>query len=88
MNAELVAGGQERIIIPTACRTDYLSALKALSKNARTEPLVRMLDMAQSYTASIEWNTFDRSRQMLDETNAFAEGEDAKLRLRRAQAAG
>jgi hypothetical protein len=47
-----------------------------------------MLDMAQSYTASIEWNTFDRSRQMLDETNAFAEGEDAKLRLRRAQAAG
>lgn len=81
MNAELVAGGQERIIIPTAYRTDYLGALKAFSKNGQTKPLIRMLDVAQSYTGMIDWSDFERARTMLDETNAFADGADAKLRI-------
>jgi fido (protein-threonine AMPylation protein) len=81
MNAELVAGGQERIIIPTAYRTDYLGALKAFSQNGRTDPLIRMLTVAQNYTHSIDWTTLDRARAMLEASNAFAEGEDAKLRL-------
>lgn len=81
MNAELVAGGQERIIIPTAYRTDYLGALKAFSKNGQTTPLIRMLDVAQRYTGTIDWSDFERARTMLDDSNAFAEGADAKLRL-------
>jgi len=40
-----------------------------------------MLDYAQRYTHSIDWSTLERARLMLDETNAFAEGEDAKLKL-------
>ena len=81
MNAELVAGGQERIIIPTAYRTDYLGALKALSRNGHTTPLIRMLDYAQQYTHAIDWSNLARARQMLEQTGAFAEGEDARLRL-------
>ena len=81
MNAELVAGGQERIIIPTAYRTDYLGALKALSRNGHTTPLIRMLDYAQQYTHAIDWSDLARARQMLEQTGAFAEGEDARLRL-------
>jgi hypothetical protein len=84
MNAELVAAGQERIIIPTAYRTDYLGALKAFSKNGHAAPLIRMLDVAQSYTGMIDWSAFDRARSMLDDTNAFAEGNDAKLRISKA----
>jgi len=80
MNAELVAAGQERIIIPTAYRTDYLGALKAFSKNGQTKPLIRMLDIAQSYTGSIRWENFDEARAMLESTNAFADSEDAKLK--------
>lgn len=87
MNAELVAGRQERVIIPTAYRTDYLGALKAFSKNGLTEPLIRMLDAAQDYTASIDWSSFEGARKMLEETSAFEEGEDAKLKPRRAAAA-
>lgn len=81
MNAELVAGGQERIIIPTAFRTDYLGPLKALSHNANTRPLVRMLDRAQEYTHAVDWRDLDTARNMLEQTNAFAEGEDAQLRI-------
>ncbi|KUO51985.1 MAG: cell filamentation protein Fic [Sphingomonadales bacterium BRH_c3] len=83
MNAELVAAGQERIIIPTAYRTDYLGALKAFSRNGLTMPLIRMLDIAQNYTGSIDWDTFDGARAMLEATNAFADGEDAKLEYTR-----
>tara|TARA_R110002073_G_scaffold227495_2_gene388155 strand:+ start:1274 stop:2758 length:1485 start_codon:yes stop_codon:yes gene_type:complete len=81
MNAELVAGGQERIIIPTSYRTDYLGALKALSNNGHTTPLIRMLDYAQQYTYAIDWRDLDGARRVLEQTGAFAEGEDAKLRL-------
>ena len=81
MNAELVAGGQERIIIPTSYRTDYLGALKALSNNGHTTPLIRMLDYAQQYTHAIDWRDLDGARRVLEQTGAFAEGEDAKLRL-------
>ena len=80
MNAELVATGQERIIIPTAYRTDYLGALKALSRNHDTDPVVRMLDYAQRYTHAIDWSNFDQVRRELDKTGAFTEVEDAKLR--------
>jgi hypothetical protein len=40
-----------------------------------------MLGVAQGYTHSIDWSTLDRARAMLEATNAFAEGEDAKLKL-------
>ena len=81
MNAELVAPGEERIGVPTAFRTDYLAALKALSHNAITRPLVRMLDYAQRYTHAIDWRDFNTARMMLDQTGAFAEGEIARLRM-------
>jgi fido (protein-threonine AMPylation protein) len=81
MNAELIAAGQERIIIPTAYRTDYLGALKAFSDNAQTTPLLRMLDYAQRYTHAINWSTFDGALQMLQESNAFKEDDGAKLKV-------
>lgn len=81
MNAELVAGGEERIIIPTAYRTDYVGALKAISRNATTAPLLRMLDYAQRYTHGIDWGTLGGARAMLEQTGAFSEGEVARLRL-------
>lgn len=80
-NAELIAGGEERIIIPTAYRIDYLDALRALSHNNEPMPLIRMLDYAQRYTQAIDWSELNTARQMLDESGAFAEGEDAHIRL-------
>jgi Fic family protein len=81
MNAELVAGGEERIIIPTAYRTDYLGALKAISQSSLTDPVLRMLDAAQRYTHAIDWSSLASAQAMLEDTNAFAECELAKLKL-------
>lgn len=81
MNAELIARGQERIIVPTAYRTDYLGALRALSRNSHTTPLIRMLDYAQRYTRAINWQHFGDARMALEQTGAFTEGDDAKLHM-------
>ena len=86
MNAELVAAGEERIVVPTVYRANYLSALKALSQTGRPEPLIRMLDYAQKWTASVDWRSVEETRRQLDACNAFldpdvAEEEGQRLRM-------
>jgi Fic family protein len=79
MNAELVAAGQARIIIPTVFRNNYLSALKALTHQARAEPLIRVLDFAQNYTSLVDWRDYKRAKQTLTETHAFVDPTQADL---------
>ena len=57
MNAELVAADEERIVIPTVFRDNYLSALRALSQSGWPEPLIRVLDYAQRWTAAVDWRS-------------------------------
>lgn len=78
MNAELVAGQEQKIIIPIVYRNNYLSALKAMTHNGNTTPLIRMLDFAQKYTRAIDWQDFETARKMLDESNAFMDANDAE----------
>jgi hypothetical protein len=77
MNAELVATGESRIIVPTVYRNNYLMALKALSQNGITAALLRTMDFAQRYTAAIDFEDLDRARFMLDRTHAFADPTEA-----------
>jgi len=86
MNAELLAGAEERIVIPTVYRSNYLSALKALSQSGHPEPLIRMLDYAQRWTAAIDWRTIEATRRELEVCNAFldpsvADSEGRRLRM-------
>jgi hypothetical protein len=81
MNAELIGAEEERIIIPTVCRGNYLSALKALSQSGHPDALIAMLEFAQRYTHSIDWSDFEESRNTLQLTNAFADGEERTLQL-------
>ncbi len=86
MNVELAVAGEERIIVPTVYRANYLSALKALSQTGRPEPLIRMLDYAQRWTAAVDWRSIDETRRELDDCNAFldpmvAEEEGRRLRM-------
>lgn len=86
MNAELIAGGEERIIIPTVYRNNYLAALKALSNTGRPEPLIRVLDYAQKWVASINWGNLKSTQTELEACNAFldpgiADEEGVRLRM-------
>jgi Fic/DOC family len=77
MNAELVAAGENRIIVPTVYRNNYLMALKALSQNRVTGALVRVMDFAQRYTAAIDFSDFERARSIFEKTHAFADPNEA-----------
>lgn len=77
MNAELVAAGESRIIVPTVYRNNYLIALKALSQNGIAGALVRTMDFAQRYTAAVEFAELDRARFILDRTHAFVDPNEA-----------
>jgi Fic family protein len=84
MNAELVSAGEQRIIIPTIYRNNYVSALKAISHNSITNPIVRTLDFAQKYSKAIHWNSFDDAKETLTKTHAFIdpnEADEQEIRL-------
>jgi len=86
MNAELVAAGEERIVIPTIYRSNYLTALKALSQTGRAEPLIRTLDYAQKWTLAVGWRALEPTRRALAACNAFldpgqADADGIRLRM-------
>ena len=86
MNAELVADGEARIIIPTVFRSEYLQSLKAITHNNRPDPLVSVLDFAWRYTHQLDFASLETARAQLTATNAFeppanAFGDGAKLVL-------
>jgi fido (protein-threonine AMPylation protein) len=80
MNAELVAAGETRIVVPTVYRNNYLMALKALSQNGITGAVVRMLDFAQRYTAAVDFGHLRRARRILERTHAFDDPNEADAR--------
>ncbi|GHV47641.1 Fic family protein [Synergistales bacterium] len=81
MNVELVSRDEQRIIIPTVYRENYLDALRGLSHNKTAEAYVKMMDFAQRYTAMIDWSDLRAATDMLRATNAFSEDKNLILRL-------
>lgn len=81
MSAELIAGGQHRVIIPTVYREDYLGALRALTRNGRGEVLPKMLDRAQLFTSRVDFSDRQRARETLERGNAFKEPREGVLRI-------
>jgi Fic family protein len=85
MNAELVAADEQKIIIPTVYRNNYLAALKALTHNQHADPLIRTLDFGQKYAQAIDWKQYDAARNQMETTKAFmdpAEADQEGIRLR------
>ena len=85
MNANLIASGEERIIVPTVYRGNYLSALKALSLTAHPEPLIRALDYAQRWTLAVPWGELQTTRQALEFCHAFLDPTSAEAQGMRLQ---
>lgn len=81
MNAELVAGGQARMIIPTVYRDDYLGALRRLTRNDDPSILIKALRFAHDYTAAVDYSSIRVATEQLSATNAFNDP-DGEARLR------
>ena len=77
MNAELVAAGESRIVVPTVYRNNFLMALKAMSHNGIAGALLRTVDFAQRYTAAVDFSDLSGARLILDRTHAFADPNEA-----------
>jgi Fic family protein len=80
MNAELVAGMQSRIIIPTVFRDDYLGGLRRMTRQDEPSVLIKTLRYGHDYTAQINFSDLSRATDILRATNAFNEP-DSQQRL-------
>lgn len=81
VNAELLSAGQTRIFIPVVYRTDYMGALRELTRHRRPEIMLRMLNRAQAFVHEIDFKDLGAAEKQLQACNAFRESDEAKLRL-------
>jgi Fic family protein len=84
MNAELATAGQNRIIIPTVYRNNYVLALRGATHNGHFDGLLSMLGFAQRFTARVDFTDRRSAEADLRRTNAFrdpVEADNAGIRL-------
>ena len=84
MNAELISSNEERIVIPTVYRGNYVAALRALSARNSAEPAVRALAYARRFTDAVDWAGLRETTEQLRVCHAFEEeapAEEKGLRL-------
>jgi fido (protein-threonine AMPylation protein) len=80
MNAQYVAGDEQRAVVPTISRNDHLRALRRLSRQDRPDLFVTCLDRLRRWTAGVDWSTLATSRHDLERANAFVDADDAEDR--------
>jgi len=81
MNAELVKGGQSKIIIPTVLRDDYIGTLKKLTKQGDCVSYIRMLQRAHEFSDTIYGDDIDEMQDFLTLCNAFLEHTEGLLKI-------
>lgn len=81
MNAELVQGGQSRIMIPTVYREDYLGALRRLTRNGDPTVYIKMLQRAQKFSSQLDASNMENLQLQLERANAFKESDEAVLKF-------
>ncbi len=71
MNAELHAGGQCRIIVPTVFRQDYLDGLRLLSRRDDPSVFIKAMRYVHDMTAAVNFSSYIQARDHLTRANAF-----------------
>lgn len=70
MNAELVKAGLYKIIIPSVHRDNYLNGLRLASRDHDFRIYCKVLDQAQAYVASIDWQNYGEVREKIEKDQA------------------
>lgn len=76
MNAELLANGSVRIIIPSVFRGEYLSGLKRLTNQNDPIAFIRQMQYAQDFTSKVDFSSKNDAIELLRRCNAFAKPDD------------
>ena len=79
MNADLVAAGQSKILIPTVYRDDYLGAIRKLTRRGQVDPYLRMLEVAREFSLTVRGEDMSSMQRHLERCNAFQEPTEASL---------
>lgn len=79
MNAELEAQGLGSIIIPNSFREDYLLSLKAISKQQRFAPYLKMLERALKFSNMIDFSNYQKALAEIRERNWFLLPNEGKI---------
>lgn len=80
MSAEYLAGHEQRPVIPTISRNDYLRELHLPSRQGRPDLRVTSSDAVRRWTARMDWSTLDTSQVSLEQTNALLDANDSEHR--------
>ncbi len=72
MNAELVASGQVRIIVPSVFRNEYLSGLKRMTNECDPVAFIRQMQHVQDFISRIDFSSRGSAIERLRNCNAFA----------------
>lgn len=82
MNAELVAAGSCRIIIPSVYRNEYISSLRRMTHHNDSSAFLRVMSFAQEFVRQVDFSDLNSALQILERCNAFERpAEDKKLKL-------
>ncbi|MGZ3773614.1 MAG: Fic family protein [Pseudobdellovibrionaceae bacterium] len=81
MNAELSFNNEPRVLIPIVYRTDYLSALRKLSRQRDPNVYIRMLQRAYNFSSQLKFSNIVDLEEELKASNAFKESEGNVLKL-------
>ena len=82
MNADLVAGGQTRVIIPSVYRNEYIGSLKRLTHYGDPAAFLRVMAYAQDFVSRIAFSDLDTAQRTLAACDAFHDpADDVKLRM-------
>ena len=78
MDSELTAAGQQRIIVTTRDRSDYLAGLCGMSNHLNMVAYVSVLAELQRRTGSIDFSTLAAAERDLREGRAFTDPDEAR----------
>ena len=73
MNAELAAASQQRIIVATAARDDYLYALRGMTHNANAASYITVMRALQQTTHDVDYSDCRKAELNLRRRGAFDE---------------
>lgn len=79
LNAELESQKLGSIIIPNSFREDYMLSLKAVSKQRRFAPYIRMLERALKFSNAIDFSNYQNSLKEIKERNWFLLPSEGKI---------